>query len=94
MRPHAPYDINIFLSQNLHYPESARKMGIEGRVIVRFIVDENGNIRQPEMIRSPDSSLTNEAMRVMKLMPKWIPGKNGGKFVALAFTMPIIFKLD
>ncbi len=87
-------DVPAFLSGHLKYPESARQKGAEGRVIVQFIVSENGDILQPEIKKSPDSSLSAEALRVVNMLPKWKPGIKNGQTVAVRFTLPILFKLD
>jgi len=92
--PEPTYDIKDFLARNIHYPEYARKSGIAGRVIVKFIVDENGNVLQPVVLSSPDQSLSDETIRVMNTMPKWTPGENKGKKVAVYFVLPVVFKLD
>jgi len=63
-------------------------------VIVKFIVDENGNVLQPVVLSSPDQSLSDETIRVMNTMPKWTPGENKGKKVAVYFVLPVVFKLD
>jgi len=91
--PRTSYDMNAFLGQNLHYPDNVRKKGVEGVVLVRFVVDEHGDIKDPIILRSPDSSLSIETLRVISLMPKWAPGENNGKPVAVYFTMPVVFQL-
>ena len=83
-----------FLNDNIKYPEIARKNGIEGRVIVQFIVAEDGTIENVEVARSGgDPSLDREAVRVIKKMPKWTPGKKRGKAVRLKYTVPVNFRL-
>lgn len=67
--------------------------GIQGRVFVRFTVDKNGTIHDPKVIRGVDPSLDREALRVIKAMPRWIPGKNNGRAVAVYLTLPVTFKL-
>jgi len=91
--PQSSVNIPEFLGNNIKYPEAARSKGIEGRVIVRFIVDENGDIKDPTAIRSPDQSLTDEAIRVIRMMPKWEPGTNNNEKVRVHFTLPIQFSL-
>lgn len=91
--PHAEYDLGTYLSSNIKYPEEARKKNIDGRVIVKFIVDENGEIRKPEAVKSPDPILTDEALRVVSAMPKWTPGMNKHERVPVYFTLPISFHL-
>lgn len=92
--PVADYDINEFLGKNIKYPKNARKNNKEGRVIVKFIIDENGNIQSPQIMRSPDDELSEEALRVVKMMPAWQPGKNKGKNVPVYFFLPIQFSLE
>ncbi len=94
LMPETKYSIAEFIAANIKYPEKARKMGIQGRVIVKFVVDEKGNITQPEIVNSPDSTLSAEALRVVSKMPSWIPGKKDGKEVAIFTYLPISFKLD
>ncbi|MDE6290150.1 MAG: energy transducer TonB [Muribaculaceae bacterium] len=83
-----------WLSSNIHYPESAQKNDIQGRVIVKFIVEKDGSITNAQVIRSVDSDLDREALRVVSKMPKWIPGKNGGMPVRSYFTLPVSFRLQ
>ncbi len=92
--PQADSDLSEFLSKNIKYPESARKMSIQGKVFVKFIVNENGDIINPIILHSPDAVLSTEALRVIKMMPKWKPGEQNGKKVAVYFILPITFKLD
>ncbi len=82
-----------FIKDNLHYPHDAFKAGIEGRVVIRFIVSRNGDVTDVTVIRGIDSSCDNEAVRVVKMMPKWIPGRKNGQNVAVFFTLPISYKL-
>jgi len=83
-----------FLLDNIVYPKPARELGIDGTVTVSFIVDKNGKIGDIKIVRSPHNLLSAEAMRVVKLMPKWIPGKQHGKAVNVYYTLPITFQLD
>jgi protein TonB len=77
----------------LEYPAEAVKNKTEGRVIVRFVVDENGAITQAEVIKSLDPVTDAEALRVVNSMPNWIPGTQAGENVPVYFTLPILFKL-
>ncbi|MDD4921984.1 MAG: TonB family protein [Bacteroidales bacterium] len=88
-------DIKLFafIRENLRYPNSAVENKIEGRVTIRFVVSETGEITNVEVLRSLDPACDNEAMRVIKLMPKWTPGKENGEDVPVYFTLPILFKL-
>lgn len=83
-----------FLGKNIRYPEAARKDKIEGRVIVQFIIDKDGKVIEPSIARSISPELDNEALRVIKLMPKWKPGTQRGKAVKVQFTMPVTFNLS
>jgi protein TonB len=83
-----------FISNNLRYPTVAQELGIEGRVIIRFVVSRTGEVDRVEVIRSLDPSCDKEAIRVVKMMPKWIPGKQNGRPVPVYFTLPIVFKLQ
>ena len=83
-----------FLSENVKYPEDARKNGIEGRVIVQFVVDKDGSIVKVKVLRSGgDKSLDNEAIRVIKSMPNWKPGTERGKNVRVKYKLPVNFRL-
>ena len=83
-----------FLNNNLKYPLIAEKNRIKGRVICQFIVNIDGSIVDAVVVRSVDSNLDKEAIRVIKLMPKWSPGKQQGKFVRVKYTLPIIFAIQ
>lgn len=91
--PKPSVDINQFIAQNTHYPEAARKKHIEGKVIVGFVVMASGKIDSVHTIRSIGYGCDEEAERVIKLMPPWQPGKQGGKPVNVKFFQPIDFKL-
>ena len=82
-----------FLGSNVRYPVIAQENGIQGRVYVSFVIDETGNINDVCIIRGVDVSLDNEAIRVVRLMPKWKPGKQGGKAVKVRYNVPIFFDL-
>ena len=82
-----------FLGSNVRYPVIAQENGIQGRVYVSFVIDETGNINDVSIIRGVDVSLDNEAIRVVRLMPKWKPGKQGGKAVKVRYNVPIFFDL-
>ena len=83
-----------FLSKNIHYPKNAEKNGIQGRVVVKFVVDKDGSIVDPRVVRSVDPALDKEALRVIKAMPKWKPGKRDGEPVRVEYTMPVNFRLN
>ena len=84
----------MFVARQMHYPEEAEEKGIEGRVLIRFVVEKDGRLTNFEVIESPDPLLSNEALRVLKQMPKWIPAKNKGKDVRCRYSMPILFRLN
>lgn len=82
-----------YLSKNIKYPSIAQENNIQGRVIVQFVVNKDGSIVDPAIIKSLDSSCDKEALRVIKGMPKWKPGKQRGKPVRVKFTVPVMFRL-
>jgi protein TonB len=82
-----------FLKQNIHYPDSAHKKGIQGKVMVRFAIETDGSISEINVVRSIDPLLDAEAVRVIKLMPKWKTGMQNGEAVRCYFTMPISFRI-
>ena len=84
----------MFVARQMHYPEEAEEKGIEGRVLIRFVVEKDGRLTNFEVIESPDPLLSNEALRVLKQMPKWIPAKNKSKDVRCRYSMPILFRLN
>ena len=81
------------ISQHLTYPKIAQENGIEGIVIVRFMINKDGSISNIQIIRSLDPSCDKEAIRIVKSLPKFIPGKQNGVTVAVWYTLPISFKL-
>ena len=84
-----------YLSENVKYPVIAQENGIQGRVICQFVVNKDGSIVDVEVVRSGgDPSLDNEALRVVRSMPKWKPGKQRGKTVRVKYTVPVNFKLQ
>lgn len=83
-----------FIEKNIRYPEVARKNGIQGRVIVKVVIDKDGSVTEPTVIRSVDPSLDKEALRVIGLMPKWKPGMQRGKAVKVSYALPVTFKLE
>ncbi|MBD5224908.1 MAG: M56 family metallopeptidase [Bacteroidales bacterium] len=83
-----------YLSENIRYPSNAYEAKIEGRVVVKFIVCEDGRVRDPQIERSVSEDLDAEAIRVVKSLPAFTPGKNGGKPVAVSFRLPVNFKLQ
>lgn len=86
--------LNTFIVSNLKYPVFAQEKGIQGRVVVKFIVEKDGSISNVEVDRSVNPVLDNEAMRVVKAMPKWIPGQINGKAVKVECSHPFVFQLQ
>ncbi len=83
-----------FLQQNVKYPKEAQDQGKQGRVIVQFVVNKDGSISNDTIVRSVDPLLDAEALRVVRSMPNWTPGKQRGKEVRVRFTLPVTFRLD
>ena len=84
-----------YLSENVKYPVMAQENGIQGKVVCQFVVNRDGSIVDIEVVRSAgDPSLDKEAVRVIKSMPKWKPGKQSGKTVRVKFTLPVNFRLQ
>ncbi|MDD2298392.1 MAG: energy transducer TonB [Fermentimonas sp.] len=83
-----------FISYNMRYPKEALQQGIEGRILCSFIVGNDGSISNIEVVSGSNESLNNEAIRVLGLMPKWIPGENNGKKVNVKCLLPIDFTID
>ena len=82
-----------FLMKNLHYPESAEADSVQGRVIIRFVVEKDGSLTNYEILHSPDNRLNEEALRVLRMMPRWQPAKNNGRPVRSHYTVPFTFRL-
>ena len=83
-----------FVAENLKYPEQMQKEKVEGRVLLSFVIEKDGSVTNIEEVKSPHPVLTEEAIRVVKLMPKWKPGKQEGKEVRVQFNLPITFRLN
>ncbi len=81
-----------YISTNINYPQRARKLGIQGRVFVGFVVEPDGSVSNVKLLRGIDSDCDEEAMRVIKSLPKWKPGKQHGKPVRVYYQLPIFFK--
>ncbi|MBQ0104041.1 MAG: energy transducer TonB [Prevotellaceae bacterium] len=82
-----------YLGKNIKYPASAQENGIQGKSIIEFVVNKDGSIVDPKVIKSLDAACDKEAMRVIKAMPKWTPGKQRGKPVRVKYTVPVSFRL-
>ena len=83
-----------WLGANINYPETAQKNGVQGRVIVQFVVNTDGSIIEPQVARGIDPELDAEALRLINAMPKWKPGKQQGKAVRVKYTLPIAYRLQ
>lgn len=83
-----------YLSKNIKYPTIAQENGTQGRVIVQFVVNRDGSVVDPVVVRSVDPYLDKEALRVISTMPKWKPGMQRGKAVRVKYTVPVMFRLQ
>lgn len=83
-----------YLNSSIKYPSKAQEAGVQGRVIVQFIVHLDGSIKEPVVVRSVEENLDKEALRVISQMPKWIPGHQRGRPVSVKYTVPIQFRLQ
>lgn len=87
-------NVNQWLANNLQYPAVALENGIQGRVIVKFVVGRDGSVSQAQVVRGVDPALDREALRAVNSMPKWNPGMNNGQPANVWFTLPVTFKLQ
>jgi periplasmic protein TonB len=83
-----------FIGENLHYPKEAQINNIQGKVILKFVVNADGSADRVQILKGIDSLLDNEAIRVVKTLPKFKPGKQGGVPVPVWFTLPVVFKIE
>ena len=83
-----------YLGKNIKYPQIARESSIQGRVFVNFVVEPDGSVTNVKVLRGIGGGCDEEAMRVVKSMPKWKPGKQRGKAVRVSYTLPVVFKLQ
>lgn len=83
-----------FLRQEVKYPKEAEEKGLQGRVVVRYIIEKDGSISEVEIVKSVNEYLDAEAIRVVNAMPKWKPGKQKGEPVRVKFTLPVTFRLS
>lgn len=83
-----------YIKKNVRYPASAKEKGTQGRVTVQFVVDKDGSIKDPKLLRSVDKDMDAEALRLISSMPKWEPGRQKGQPVAVKYTVPVMFRLD
>ena len=91
--PGGDVELMKFFSENLVYPEIAKRAGVEGKVILSFVVDKNGKVFDVEVVKSIGAGCDEEAMRVLKIMPSWIPGKQNSNPVLTRINIPVVFKL-
>lgn len=92
--PGGDKELLSYIAKTLRYPTIAQENGIQGRVIVRFVVSATGEVKDVKVMRSLDPSCDKEAIRVIQSLPKWIPGKQNGRNVPVYYTVPITFKLQ
>ena len=92
--PGGPAALMQFLAQNIRYPEEAHKAGVQGRVIVSFVVETDGSISEAKAVKSVSSELDAEALRVINCMPNWIPGRQNGEAVRVKYVVPVTFRLQ
>lgn len=92
--PGGDAELYKFISNNLNYPAMAIENNVQGRVVVQFVVTKDGSIGNVKVVRSVDRDLDNEAIRVCKKLPKFIPGKQNGQPVNVWYTLPVTFKLQ
>lgn len=83
-----------YISKNMQYPAEAQKQKVGGRVVVQMVVDAEGNVTNPRILQGVNPLLDKEALRLMKDMPKWTPGKQNGEAVAVKYTLPVMFQLQ
>ena len=87
-------DLLKWIGEHTNYPPIAAENGVSGRVIVKFVIEKDGSVANATVVRSIDPHLDKEALRVIRSMPKWIPGKQNGKNVRVSFNLPVLFKLN
>ena len=92
--PGGTKELMTFLSENVRYPETAHKAGVQGRVIANFIVEKDGSITEAKIVKSVSPELDAEALRVINSMPKWIPGMQNDEAVRVKYTIPVTFQLQ
>ena len=83
-----------YLTDSVKYPELAKKHGVQGRVVIGFIVEKDGSLTNVKVLRAVDRALDAEALRVVKGMPKWIPGRQNEQRVRVKYNVPVSFRLE
>lgn len=94
MFPGGEYALMKYLQANIKYPPEAAKNNIEGRVIVQFVIDETGQVGEVKIVRPVSEELDAEAVRVVKALPKFEPGRQDGEAVSVWYTLPVMFKVQ
>ena len=92
--PNGETELMRFLCMNIKYPVRAQELGVQGKVIVQFVINPVGKMGDFKILRSVNPLLDNEAIRVLKLMPKWIPGEQNGEKVSVYYILPVVFKIQ
>jgi TonB family protein len=92
--PGGPADLLKFLATNINYPKVAKDNGVEGMVVVQYVIEKDGSISNAKVVKGIGAGCDEEALRVVNAMPKWAPGKQRGQVVPVQFNLPIRFKLD
>jgi TonB family protein len=92
--PGGPAEMMAFLAKNIRYPVAAEKAGVQGRVIVTFVVEKDGSIAEARIVKSVSPELDAEALRVINAMPNWLPGRQNGEAVRVKYTVPVTFRLQ
>ena len=92
--PGGQQELMNFLMKNVKYPKVAQDKGTQGRVILQFVVNKDGSVVEPTVVKSVSPELDQEALRVIKMMPKWQPGKQNGEVVRVKYTIPVSFRLQ
>ena len=87
-------DFSKWVNQNIQYPTVAQEKGVEGRVVLGFVVDENGQVKDVKVLKGVDPALDAEAVRVVSASPKWAAGKQNGQAAKVSYTFPVVFKLN
>ena len=82
-----------FIDNNLRYPDILDTSSVQGRVVVRFVIEKDGTVTNPKVVKSIDPVLDQEALRIVSIMPKWIPAKMNGKAIRTTYTVPVNFRL-
>jgi len=92
--PGGPADLLKYLAANINYPKAAKDAGVEGMVVIQYVIEKDGSISNAQVVKGIGSGCDEEALRVVKAMPNWVPGKQRGQIVPVQFNLPIRFKLD